>query len=51
MSALNSMPLKLSILLRIDNSQFGICAKCSEPIEKMRLDALAYVNQCIDCSS
>lgn len=38
-------------LHRLDNDQYGYCAKCEEPIKIERLQALPYTNTCIDCAS
>jgi len=35
-------------LKRIDDGTFGICVVCGRPIEKERLEALPYVDLCIE---
>jgi RNA polymerase-binding transcription factor DksA len=39
-----------SALARIDQGTFGICAKCSCAIPKVRLEALPYARCCIACA-
>ncbi len=36
-------------LKRIDDKKFGICEKCSKPINKSRLKALPYSRMCMNC--
>ncbi|SEB13594.1 MAG: TraR/DksA family transcriptional regulator [Candidatus Thiothrix putei] len=40
-----------SALKRIDSGEYGMCAKCGEPISAARLDALPYATLCIRCAS
>ena len=40
-----------SALMRIENGTYGLCVRCSEPIEPGRLDALPEVVLCVDCAS
>ena len=37
-------------LARIESGQYGICAKCSEPIDANRLRALPEAPLCMDCA-
>jgi len=37
-------------LLRIENDNYGICVECEEAIAPERLEALPYVNTCINCA-
>jgi len=37
-------------LLRIENDNYGICVECEEAIAPARLEALPYVNTCINCA-
>lgn len=42
---------KISAALgRIENGDFGLCAKCGAPIGDKRLDAYPYALDCIDCA-
>ncbi len=36
-------------LERIGNKSFGLCAECEKKISKVRLTALPYVKNCIEC--
>jgi RNA polymerase-binding protein DksA len=36
---------------RIETGEYGICAKCGDPISPARLDALPYATLCIRCAS
>jgi DnaK suppressor protein len=36
---------------RIENGSYGKCETCGEQIPKMRLDAIPYAAQCIQCAS
>jgi DnaK suppressor protein len=38
-------------LKRIEAGVYLDCEKCGEPIGEKRLEAIPYVNQCIDCAS
>ncbi|MGI9325243.1 MAG: TraR/DksA family transcriptional regulator [Pseudomonadales bacterium] len=38
-------------LKRIDEGVYGTCAKCGQRIEPARLQAIPFVERCIDCSS
>jgi RNA polymerase-binding protein DksA len=38
-------------LQRLDDSTFGVCENCQQPISKERLDALPFTRHCIDCAS
>ncbi|MCH9696328.1 MAG: TraR/DksA C4-type zinc finger protein [Gammaproteobacteria bacterium] len=37
-------------LLRLDDGSYGRCLECGEPIEKQRLAAYLYADECIDCA-
>ena len=37
-------------LQRIDEGTYGVCTNCGKPIAKERLEALPWVNLCIDCA-
>jgi len=37
-------------LLRVENNSYGICVGCEEAIAPARLQALPYVNTCINCA-
>ncbi len=37
-------------LVRIENDEYGVCAKCTEVIAIERLKALPYANTCISCA-
>ena len=37
-------------LRRMDSGEFGSCTECGLPIEKGRLDAYPYANECIECA-
>jgi RNA polymerase-binding protein DksA len=37
-------------LKRIEEGTFGRCTNCRQPIDEERLDALPYVELCIDCA-
>jgi DnaK suppressor protein len=36
---------------RIDDGSFGRCETCGEQIPKIRLDAIPYASQCIQCAA
>lgn len=36
-------------LKRIEERTFGVCEKCSRPINKIRLKALPYTRMCLQC--
>ena len=36
-------------LLRIDRGEFGICARCEQPIPEKRLRALPWARYCLTC--
>jgi len=36
-------------ILRLEKGTFGVCQSCGEEIDKDRLEALPYAEQCIDC--
>jgi RNA polymerase-binding protein DksA len=36
-------------LQRIDAGTFGTCGRCGQSIAEERLEAIPYVNRCIDC--
>ena len=36
-------------LKRIDNSEYGICEQCEEPISEKRLEAVPWARHCIAC--
>lgn len=36
---------------RIDQSQYGLCLMCGEPISKERLQVVPYTCLCINCAS
>lgn len=38
-------------LARIERGSFGVCAGCSNPIEKARLRALPFAATCMSCAS
>ncbi len=44
------LSLVVSALKRLENGNYGRCAKCSEPIAEPRLHALPYTTTCIDCA-
>ncbi len=37
-------------LSRMAEGTFGLCAECSEPISKPRLQAIPYAKHCIQCA-
>ena len=37
-------------LRRMAEGKFGLCAECSEPISKPRLQAIPYAKYCIKCA-
>ena len=37
-------------LVRLKNKQYGICSNCSKEIASARLQALPYINTCIECA-
>jgi RNA polymerase-binding transcription factor DksA len=37
-------------LLRMEKGTYGLCAECSEPISKPRLQAIPYATHCIRCA-
>jgi DnaK suppressor protein len=37
-------------LRRMAEGTFGLCAECSEPISKPRLQAIPYAKHCIQCA-
>jgi len=39
-----------SALVRLDNGRYGICTECSEAIERDRIKAYPYADECIDCA-
>ena len=47
-SFLNYLDLALQ---RIDDSSFGICAKCNELISKERLEEVPHATKCFDCKT
>ncbi len=36
-------------IARIDDGTYGACSTCGEPIGEMRLQALPFAIQCMDC--
>lgn len=34
---------------RIEEGTYGTCARCGKPIAEERLEAIPYVDKCIDC--
>lgn len=48
--AKNELMLINQALLRIENSSFGICQSCNQPIDEARLQAIPYARFCIDCA-
>lgn len=38
-------------LQRIDDGTYGVCARCGQPINPERLEALPYATYCITCQS
>jgi DnaK suppressor protein len=38
-------------LLRMDDGTYGVCARCGQPINPDRLEALPYATYCITCQS
>ncbi|HEX5468147.1 MAG TPA: TraR/DksA C4-type zinc finger protein [Gaiellaceae bacterium] len=36
-------------LVRLESGTFGTCGRCGKPIADERLEAIPYVNRCIDC--
>lgn len=38
-------------LERIELGQYGVCARCGEPIEEQRLIALPETRYCVDCAN
>jgi RNA polymerase-binding protein DksA len=38
-------------LIKIDNGTYGVCEDCSQEIPFVRLEALPFATQCIDCKS
>ena len=47
-SFLNYLDLALQ---RIDDSSFGICAKCNELISRERLEEVPHATKCFDCKT
>jgi RNA polymerase-binding transcription factor DksA len=39
-----------SAMERLDKGTFGICEECQSPIPKLRLDALPYARNCVECA-
>jgi RNA polymerase-binding transcription factor DksA len=37
-------------LSRVEKGTYGLCAECSEPISKPRLQAIPYAKHCIQCA-
>jgi RNA polymerase-binding transcription factor DksA len=37
-------------LSRMESGKYGLCAECSEPISKPRLQAIPYARHCIRCA-
>lgn len=37
-------------LARMDSGEYGLCAKCGEPIAVERIRAYPYASECIDCA-
>jgi len=37
-------------LSRMESGTYGLCAECSEPISKPRLQAIPYAKHCIRCA-
>ena len=48
---LRRLQLIESALARIENSKYGMCARCSKKIPRARLEAIPYALLCIDCKS
>jgi len=48
---LRRLQLIESALARIENSKYGLCARCSKKIPRERLEAIPYALLCIDCKS
>ncbi|MCS6844573.1 MAG: TraR/DksA family transcriptional regulator [Caldilineales bacterium] len=38
-------------LARMDKGTYGVCERCSEPIDYARLEALPYASLCIRCQA
>ena len=34
---------------RLDDSTYGLCAECANPIESLRIEALPYAERCLAC--
>ena len=37
-------------ITRLENDNYGICSRCDNPISSERLNALPYVQTCINCA-
>ena len=38
-------------LKRLDDSTYGLCVSCGQPIPSERLEALPFAEQCVSCKS
>jgi DnaK suppressor protein len=36
-------------LARVDQGRFGVCAACSAPVERKRLEAVPWAKHCFEC--
>ena len=46
----STLELVNEALRRMAEGTFGLCAECSEPISKPRLQAIPYAKHCIQCA-
>jgi RNA polymerase-binding transcription factor DksA len=46
----STLELVNEALRRMAEGKFGLCAECSEPISKPRLQAIPYAKHCIQCA-
>ena len=46
----STLELVNEALRRMDKGTYGLCAECSEPISKPRLQAIPYATHCIRCA-
>ena len=46
----STLELVNEALSRMEKGTYGLCAECSEPISKPRLQAIPYAKHCIQCA-
>jgi RNA polymerase-binding protein DksA len=46
----STLELVNEALTRMEEGSYGVCAECSEPISKPRLQAIPYAQHCISCA-